>query len=156
MKDVQFNIPPLHAETIAVHLLIVLKNYLELINHQRHTVSTEPNALTSGELERLPRPGAGGAGSISDETLQLLGHLDSAYQKLIALSENLDDETPLPVSLTIPEAEAFIKVFTEETFEAAALKDEFYQKHSYPAYFAQIYSKYVEEVSEGYVEALAA
>jgi len=47
-------------------------------------------------------------------------------------------------------------VFTEERFQAAALRDEFYQRHSYPAYFAQIYSKYAERVSEGYVEALAA
>ncbi|MCB0616084.1 MAG: hypothetical protein H6573_34990 [Lewinellaceae bacterium] len=128
MKKIKFNISPLHAETIAVHLLIVLKNFV------------------TGKKE----------GSIPDETMELLSHLDVAYQKLSALSDSTDDETPQPVALSIPEAEAFIKAFTEERFQAAALKDEFYQRHSYPAYFAQIYSKYAEQVSEGYVEALAA
>ena len=128
MKEVKLNISPLHAETIAVHLLIVLKNFI------------------AGKKE----------GELSDEILKLLGHLDSAYQKLFTLSDSPDDETPQPVAFTIAEAEAFIKAFTDETFEAAALQDEFYQKHSYPAYFAQIYSKHVEQMSEGYVEALAA
>jgi len=128
MKEVRFNISPLHAETIAVHLLIVLKNFV------------------TGKK----------AGNIPDKTMQLLGHLDSIYQKLSALSGSQDDEAPQPVSFSIPEAEAFIRVFAEERFQAAALRDEFYQRHSYPAYFAQIYSKYAERVSEGYVEALAA
>ena len=128
MKEVKLNISPLHAETIAVHLLIVLKNFI------------------AGKKE----------GELSDEILKLLSHLDSAYQKLFTLSDSPDDETPQPVAFTIAEAEAFIKAFTDETFEAAALQDEFYQKHSYPAYFTQIYSKHVEQMSEGYVEALAA
>ena len=128
MKEVKLNISPLHAETIAVHLLIILKNFI------------------AGKKE----------GELYGETLQLLGHIDSAYQKLDALSGEQDDETPQPLAFTIAEAEAFIKAFTDETFEAAAQQDDFYQRHSYPAYFAQIYSKYVEEVSEGYVEALAA
>lgn len=128
MNEVKFNISPLHAETIAVHLLIVLKNFI------------------TGKKE----------GSIPEETMKTLEHLNSAYQKLSALSDTMDDETPQPVAFSIPEAEAFIKVFTEEAFEAAALQDEFYRRHSYPAYFAQIYSKYAGRVSEGYVEALAA
>lgn len=156
MKEVKFNISPLHAETIAVHLLIVLKNYLDVLNRRKRNTPTEPNPPPSGELESLPRPSAGGAGSIPEETMKTLEHLDSAYQKLSALSDTMDDETPQPVAFSIPEAEAFIKVFTEEAFEAAALQDEFYRRHSYPAYFAQIYSKYAERVSEGYVEALAA
>ena len=128
MKEVKFNISPLHADTIAAHLLIVLKNFV------------------TGKK----------AGSITPETMELLGNLDKACQKLSALSGSMDDETPQPVAFSIPEAEAFIKVFTEEAFEAAALQDEFYRRHSYPAYFAQIYSKYADRVSEGYVEALAA
>ena len=128
MKEIRFKISPLHAEAIAVHLLLILKNFV------------------TGKR----------AGSIPTETMELLEYLDRAYQKLSSLSGSIDDETPQPVSLSIPEAEAFIKAFTVEAFQDAALEDEYYQKHSYPAYFAQIYSRYVELVSEGYVEALAA
>ncbi len=128
MKEVKLSISPLHAQALGAHLILVLKNYL------------------TGKKE----------GSIPQNTLALLEQMDQAYQKLSALQDGGDDETPRPVSFTLPEAEAFLKAFTEEEFQSAALQDDFYQRHSYPTYFAQIYSRYLEQLSERYVEALAA
>jgi hypothetical protein len=128
MHEVKLNIPGLYAAAIAAHFIIVMKNYI------------------SGRLEA----------EISPEMTALLGNLEKAFQKLDALSERVDDETPQPVSFTIPEAEAFIKAFTEEELKHAALKDEFYQRHSYAAWFARIYAGSLKEIGAGYVEALAA
>lgn len=125
---VKLNISALHAIAIATHFTIVMKNYI------------------AGKKK----------GDIPEEKLALLEYLDRVYQKLDALSEADDDETPQPVSFTIPEAEAFIKAFTDEELKDAALKDEFYQRHSYAAWFAEIYARHLEAISEGYVDALAA
>ena len=128
MKGVNLNISPLHAETLAAHLIIVMKNCI------------------TGKPE----------GSIPTEVMDVLTKLDQAYQKLTSLSGSRDDETPQSISFTLPEAEAFIKAFKEDPFQSAAQQDAFYEGHSYSAYFAQIFSGYLEQVSEAYVEALAA
>lgn len=128
MKEIRLDISGLHAEAMATYCIIVLKNYL------------------SGKPE----------GSIPQEKLHLLEHLDAAYQKLNQLTESEDDESPQPIHFNLPEAEAVIKAFTDEEFKETALQDEFFQEHSYPAYFAQIFSGYLEAISTSYVEALAA
>lgn len=121
MKAVNLSISPLHAETIATHLLIVIKNY----------VTGKP------------------AGSISEETMAILKNLDQVYQKLTALSDSRDDESARSLVLTFPEAEAFLEAFTDAGFQGAARRDAFYEKHSYSAYFAQIYAGYLDEVRAG-------
>ena len=128
MKTITFHISPLHATTVATHLLLVLQNSV----HGRSAANLSENILT------------------------ILGDLDQVYQKLQALSLKQDDETPLSVTLSLSEAEAFIKAFTEEPFQSAGQGDAFYDQRSYAAYFAQIYSGYLERISEAYVEARAA
>lgn len=88
--------------------------------------------------------------------MAVLKQIDQIYQKLAALNTEGDGETPQVVALTLLEAEAFISVFTEEEYQQAASADSFYQQHSYAAYFAQIYARYMEAVSEEYVRVLAA
>lgn len=88
--------------------------------------------------------------------MKILEAMDQAYLKLDKLAETPDDETPQLLSLTIAEAEAMIRAFTEEEFTDGALKDKFYQKNSYTSYFGLIYAKYLQRISEAYVDALAA
>ncbi len=40
-KEVKLNISPLHAETVAVHLLIVLKNFIQRLNRRTPAESTD-------------------------------------------------------------------------------------------------------------------
>jgi hypothetical protein len=128
MKQITLHISGLHAEALSTHLLIVLKNYI------------------TGKK----------SGSIPEENVEILNNLDQVYQKLQTLTEADDDETAQTLIITIPEAEALIKAFIEPAFKDAALKDAFYQAHSYGAYFERIYAGYLREVGAGYVVALAA
>ena len=128
MKSITFQISPLHATTVATHLLLVLQNSI----HGKSVAN------------------------LSENILVILGDLDRVYQKLQALALKQDDETPVPMELSMSEAEAFIKAFTEEPFQSAGQEDAFYDQRSYAAYFAQIYSGYLERISEAYVEAKAA
>jgi hypothetical protein len=125
---IKSNISGLHAEALSTHLLIVLKNYI---------TGKKP-------------------GSIPEENVEILNNVDQVYQKLRTLTEAADDETAQTLTINIPEAEALIKAFIEPAFKDAALKDSFYQKHSYGAYFERIYAGYLREVGAGYVLALAA
>lgn len=128
MKEIGIDISALHAEALATYFIVVLKNYL------------------SGKAE----------GSIPEDKLRLLEQLDSVFQKLNRDSKEQDDESRLTIHFSIPEAEAFIKAFTDEEFKQVALQDQFFRENSYAAYFGQIFSTYLEVVSSGYVEALAA
>lgn len=128
MKQITLHISGLHAEALSTHLLIVLKNY-----------------VTGNKKDH-----------ISEEKMHVLNNLDQVYQKLQTLTEVADDETPQTLTISIPEAEALIKAFIEPAFKEAVLKDAFYQKHSYGAYFERIYAGYPREVGAGYVVALAA
>lgn len=128
LKEIQVNINGLHAEALATHLLIVMKNVI------------------SGKPE----------GSIPEDALSILNQMDQAYLKLKALSEKQDDESLNSLFLTVPEAEAIIQAFINKEFKTAALQDPFYQKRSYSDYLQQVFSRYLKDISGGYVLALAA
>jgi len=127
MQTITLHISGLHADALATHLLLVLNNYV------------------SGKK----------AGSIPEKQLSLLKQLDQAYQKLNTLTSAQDDETPQPLQLALPEAEALLQAFTQPAFKEAALQDDYYQRHSYADYLHQIYAPYLREVGASYVEALA-
>ena len=77
--------------------------------------------------------------------------MDQAHLKLDALTEANDDETPQPIALTSPEAAAMLRAFTDDEFKEPALREPYYQMHSYTGYFGLIYAKYLKMLSEGYV-----
>jgi hypothetical protein len=116
--NIILSIPPIHATALAGHLLLVLKNYVE------------------------GKP----ASSIPQEQFHLLSDLDQAYQKLDALSDYQDDETPQHLQLSAAEATALVQAFRDETLREAAQSDEFYQRHDYEAYYHGIYSKYLTKL----------
>lgn len=128
VKEIQVNINGLHAGALATHLLIVMKN----------AVSDKPE------------------GSIPEDSLSILNQMDQAYLKLKALSEKQDDESLNSLVLTVAEAEAIIQAFINEEFKMAALQDAFYQERSYSDYLQQVFSRYLKDISGGYVLALAA
>lgn len=128
MQTVTLPIPGIHAQAMSLHLLLVIKAY------------------ATGKK----------AGSIPTEKMDILSAMDQAHFKLDDLAKSNDDETPQPLSLTIPEAEAMIRAFTDAEFKDPALLEPFYQTHSYTSYFGLIYAKYLKMLSERYVEALAA
>lgn len=128
MNTVNLNISGLKAHALGIHLLLVIKHYV------------------AGKK----------VGSIAPEKMEQLRAMDQAYLKLSALGECHDDETPQPIELTIPEAEAMLRAFTDDAFKEVALRDEYYQKNSYTSYFGLIYAPFLEKLSAGYVEALAA
>jgi hypothetical protein len=128
MNTVNIKVSGLKAQALGIHLLLVIKHYV------------------AGKK----------AGSIAPESMELLRAMDQAYLKLSQLGERPDDETPQPIALTIIEAEATLRAFTDDAFKDPALEDEYYQKNSYTSYFGLIYAPFLEKLSAGYVEALAA
>ncbi len=127
-NEIQLKISGLHANAMATHLLIVIKNTL------------------SGKEEA----------EIDQRILNTLTNLDKAYAKLSEIGEKQDDETPKSVHFTIAEAEAIIQAFIDKEFKKAALKDPYYEKYAYSDYFQHVFSKYLKEISTGYVLTLAA
>ncbi|PHN05410.1 hypothetical protein [Flavilitoribacter nigricans] len=127
MTTIHLNIPGIDAHALSIHLLVVIKNYIE------------------GKE----------AGSIPAQKMEYLEAMDRSYLKLDQLSQCHDDETPQPLALTTEEAEAVIRAFTDAEFQELALRDEYYQKNSYTSYFGLIYAKYLKKISEAYVDALA-
>ena len=123
MDFIKLYISGLHANALSTHILVVLKNF-----------------VTGKEPEQ-----------ISSEQMITLENLDYAFQKLKVLTEALDDETPQEIHFTFPEAEALILGFTDEAYTALTEEDPFYQDHSFAEYFGQIYGRYLEGISAGYV-----
>lgn len=124
METIPLYIPGLHADALSNHILVVLKTFVE---------GKKP-------------------GDISLEQMTILENLDQAYQKLQALTETDDDETPQQITFTCDEVLALLHAFTDDTFTAPATPDDYYQEHSFDEYFAQIYARYLEALSDGYVE----
>lgn len=114
-------LPPLRAESLATHLLLVLK----------HTVDDQP------------------AGSLPEEKLNLLNQIDQAYQKLHSLSELADDESPQPLHFSPEEAHATLQAFRDESLLQAAQRDVFYERNEYEAYYEGVYEAFLEELEEG-------
>ena len=65
--------------------------------------STGTNPSPPSDAGPSPLGGDGGGWDLNRETLQLLEHFDAIYQKLSALSDSQDDETPQPVAFRGPE-----------------------------------------------------
>lgn len=114
-------LPPLRAESLATHLLLVLK----------HTVEGQP------------------AGSLPEEKLNLLNQIDQAYQKLNTLSEHTDDESPQPLHFSPEEARAILQAFRDPSLLQAAQRDDFYEQHDYEAYYEEIYEPFLEVLEAG-------
>lgn len=127
-KEITITISGLHAEAIAIHLLIVMKNFIPTMKEA----------------------------NLSEPTSGLLNNLDQVYEKLNLLSSEQDDEAKKQIHLSIPQAEAIIQAFISEPLKSAALQDPYYQQKSYSEYFEQIYASYLKLISVDYVLTLAA
>ncbi|MCI4647574.1 hypothetical protein [Phaeodactylibacter sp.] len=117
-QAILIHLSPLRAESLALHLLLVLK----------HTVDGQP------------------ADSLQEEKLELLGQIDQAYQRLNTLSEFTDDESPQPLQFTPEEARALLRAFREPDLLEAAQQDAFYERHEYESYYEGVYGPFVEEL----------
>lgn len=115
-QAILIHLSPLRAESLALHLLLVLK----------HTVEGQP------------------ADSLPEEKLELLGQIDQAYQRLNALSGYTDDESLQPLQFTTEEARALLRAFHEPELLEAAQQDAFYERHDYQAYYKEIYKPFLE------------
>ncbi len=127
-KEIKIQISGLHAEAVALHILIVMKNFIPTLNNN----------------------------GFSDSTANLLENLNTVYEKLNQLTQKSDDESLNTLHLKIAEAEAIIQAFINEPLKEAALKDPYYQNKSYSKYFEKIYANYLKLISVDYVMALAA
>lgn len=127
-KEIIIQISGLHAEAIALHILIVMKNFIPTLNNN----------------------------GFSDPTANLLENLNAVYEKLNQLTQRSDDESLNTLHLKIAEAEAIIQAFINEPLKEASLKDPYYQNKSYSKYFEKIYANYLKLISVDYVMALAA
>ncbi len=123
MDVVKLNISGLHADALSIHIIVLLKNYLDV---------KKPSQITPEQMDTLK-------------------NLDLAYQKFKALTEVDDDETPQEIQFTLTEAEALILAFTDQAYITLIEQDPFYQDHAFSEYFGQIYSPYLEEISAGYM-----
>ena len=118
---IPIHLSPLKAESLATHLLLVLK----------HTVEGQP------------------AGSLPAEQLARLGQIDQAYQKLTTLSTHSDDESRQPLHFTPSEARALLQAFRDPALLEAAQRDLFYKRHNYEAYYEGIYKPFLEALEAG-------